>query len=122
MTQGYSGSFAVNGVNFLLPPTTGRWIPRDTLGLDGNNRPIYPALREFELHFDLMAVSDLQQLINSQLATVTGTTVVDLPKWGANDYLFYSYSGTMFQEPETGVYFAGYVSDVTLIIRNIRTN
>ena len=31
MTQGYSGSYAVNGSNFTLQPSEGRWEPKDPI-------------------------------------------------------------------------------------------
>lgn len=122
MSQGYSGSFAINGVNLTLPPSDGGWIVRDTLGRDGNNRPIYPAIREFEMRWNLISSADLQQIINAQLASVTGSIVSDLPQWGASDYLFYRYSGTIWNEVTVGHYFVGYTTDVTLVISNVRTN
>lgn len=78
--DGYSGSFAINGTNLSLPPSEGGWIIRDELGRDGNNRPIYPAIRQFEMQWALMPISDLFQVINAQLASVTGSIVSDLPK------------------------------------------
>lgn len=123
MTTGYSGTYGINGVNLLLPPSTGKWGERDVLGYDGNGRPIYPSIREFTMTWELMDVTSLQQLINAQLSVAnTGTSVVDLPKWGASDYLFDSYSGTFVNEVSVGQYFTGYVQSVTLLITNIRTN
>lgn len=122
MTQGYSGSYGINGVNLTLSPSDGGWVVRDELGRDGNNRPIYPAIREFEMKWDLISSADLQQIINAQLSSVTGSIISDLPKWGASDYLFYSYSGTIWNEITVGHYFVGYSTDVTLVISNVRTN
>lgn len=120
--QGASGTFAVNGTQLTLSPSYGHWLGRDTLGIDGNNNSIYPTIREFEMGWDLIPISDLYQLINTQLASVTGTLVWDLPRWGASSYIFYSYSGTRVNEPSVGQYFVEHASDVVLVIKNIRTN
>lgn len=120
--QGTTGTYAINGTNFSLPPSKGKWMQRDSLGLDGNNRPIYPSIREYEMTWELMPISDLKQIIDASLMSVTGTVVADLPKWGDTDFTFYSYSGTVFREPEVGEYFVDHVTDVRLMIGNIRTN
>lgn len=121
MTTGLSGTYAVNGTEFLAP-TTHRWIERESLGFDGNGRPIYAAVGEYELNWELMSVADLQTLINFGRASQTGTVVVDLPQWGAAGYLFNSYSGTYFNRPKVDSYFAEYVQGVSVIINNIRTD
>lgn len=118
--QGYSGSYSINGVK-ILQPTSHQWSEFDILGIDGNGRPIYPQIGEYQLDWASMSISDLSTLINfANFSLTTGTCVVDLPKWGDNDYLFYSYSGTYISFPIVGSYFAEYVEDVRLIIRNIR--
>jgi hypothetical protein len=123
MTQGYSGSYGINGTNLLLQPSEGKWNSRETLGVDGSGRSIYPALRSFELSWELMGTSELAQLINFQASiSNTGTVVSDLPKWGDAGYLFYGYSGTILSEVEVGAYFNTYVKDVRLVISSIRTN
>lgn len=119
--QGITGTFAINGTDLTLQPSTSKWLGRDDLGTDGNNRAIYPAFREYEMSFELMPVSDLAQLINAQLSSVTGTLVMDLPQWGASTYTFKSYSGTSAREPEIGEYFIDHVSSVRWLIANIRT-
>ena len=120
---GYSGTYAFQGVNLQLPPTEGQWEERDVLGYDGNGRPIYPAVRSFTMKWNLISSTDLQQLINAQRSVAnTGTVVVDLPKWGASDYLFDSYSGTFVHEIEVGPYFAQHTQSCTLLISNIRTD
>ncbi len=120
--QGTSGTFAVNGTELQLQPSSYQWMGRVQVGTDGNNRAIYPAIREFELAWDLISHVDLAQIINVQLACVTGTVVFDLPKWGDLVYQFYSYSGTSVREPQVGSYFVDHVTDVKLLIANIKTN
>jgi hypothetical protein len=120
--NGTSGSYAINGVELSLQPSTANWVGRDKLGTDGNNRPIYPSIRSFELKWELMPVSDLKQLIDAQLSSVTGSLVVDLPKWGDANYTFHSYSGTYVEEPQVGEYFVEHATNVLLLINNVRTN
>lgn len=124
MAQGFSGSYAINGVNFTLQPTQGNWAGRNLLGIDGEGHAIYPTIREFEVSWGIMSTAELKQIIDAQLAAGnTGTLVFDLPKWGDVDYKFFSYSGCTLREPEVGPYFAGgWIEDVKLIITNIRTN
>lgn len=121
MTQGYSGSYSINGVS-ILPPTQGRWVERDLISHDGNGRPIYAAIGEFEMTWQLMSTSDLKQLIDVARASQTGTVVSDLPQWGHADWIFQSYSGTYANRPSAGAYFAEYVEDITLLISNLRTD
>lgn len=120
--NGTTGSYAMNGTRLSLQPTYGNWQTRQELGRDGNNRPLYPAIREFEMGWDLMPTSDLKQIIDAQLTTTTGTVVFDLPKWGDTLYTYYSYSGTIVNEVTVGQYFAEHVQNVRLIVSNIRTN
>lgn len=120
--QGTSGSYAINGTELQLPPTTGKWSDRNSLGIDGNAHPIYSAVRQFVLSWGLMSPSEVQQINNFYLsAGNTGTVVVDLPKWGNSTYSFYSYSGCTLNEPEVGEYFCGYITDVTLVVNKVRT-
>ena len=74
-----------------------------------------------------MCSSDLIQAhanaaLAASLMSVTGTVVVDLPKWGDTDFTYFSYNGTVFREPEVGDFFVNHVTDVRLVIGNIRTN
>ena len=122
MTAGASGTYAVNGTDITLPPTSGRWMPRESLGIDGNGRAIYPGVREFELRWQLISPSDYNQLQTffSSIGN-TGTVVVDLPQYGAASYLFYSYTGCVLREPETGQYFTENQLSAFLLVTNIRT-
>lgn len=121
--QGASGTYALNGTRFILQPTEGSWDSRDVQGIDGNGHPIYSALREFNVSWQLAHPNDVKQLIDAyNIVQNTGTVVFDLPKWGDADYIFYSYSGCTMREPVVGAYFNGYISDVKLTILKVRTN
>lgn len=121
MTSGFSGTYAINGTNLTLLPSQGNWEAKEIIGYDGAGRPLYPAIGEFTLGWDLVPTSDLKQLIDFyDYVSNTGTCVIDLPKWGDVDYLFYSYSGTFPNRPTVGAYFMGYVTDVKMLITNIR--
>lgn len=119
--QGYTGSFGFNGTDLQLQPSTFKWGDRDLLGRDGDGRAIYPALGTFEMQWGLMSTENLEQLNNFFLSSQTGTMVADLPAWGHQDYYFQSYSGTLLDRPTVGEYFNTYVTNVTLMITNIRT-
>jgi hypothetical protein len=122
MTQGITGSYAVNGTNITIQPTSGQWRARDLLGIDGNGHPVYSPYRQFEMTWGL-ANSDEADELQTFFASLgnTGTAVVDLPKYADATYQFYSYTGCIIQEPEWGVYFAEHYTDVTLLITKIKT-
>jgi len=123
MTQGITGTFAVNGTTINLSPSNSQWDNKDVIGVDGNGHSIYPAVGEYKMEWGLMSTSELKQINDFYLTTLTtGTCVVDLPKWGDTDYTFYSYSGTILSRPTVGQYFAGYVKDVVLTVTNIRVS
>lgn len=120
--QGYTGSFALNGTNFTLQPSTFGWESRESLGVDGNGMPMYSSVGSFQIAWGLMSTSELNQLITIFDAMAsTGTVVADLPQWGHSGYYFKSYSGTVMNRPTVGEYFNSYVTDVRLVISNIRT-
>ena len=122
MTQGYSGSYAVNGVN-IPKPSTGKWEQKEMIARNGYGIPTYPSVTDFTLTWGILSTSELNQLLSFHLYVQnTGTVVTDLPKWGDAGYLFYSYSGTVVNRPSVGAYFVEYVEDVQLVISNIRVS
>lgn len=122
MTTGLSGSYAFNDVNLTLQPTTGKWTERTDYGMDGGRHPVYSALRNFELTWQLISPSDAKQLIDVyNTVGNTGSVVACLPEWGATEYQFRNYSGTTMQEPTVGEYFQGYIKEVKLLLLGIRT-
>lgn len=122
MTIGASGTYAINGTELLLQPTTGRWLPRDSLGFTGDGHPDYVGVREFEMSWQLISVNDSNQLQTFFNALgLTGTAVVDLPKYRSATYIFESYSGCTISEPQMDVYFEEHETSVTLLIYGIVT-
>lgn len=123
MTQGATGSFAINGIEFLLPPTEYKWLPRTLLGRDGMGHPIYSGIREFEIRWQLATQTDYWQLQEwFNMMSNTGTLVVDLPTYGASGtFTFTSYSGCTITEPEAEMYFSEHKTNMVLIVGNIRT-
>lgn len=118
---GLSGSYAINNTELTLQPSIGRWEEKQIIGYDGSGRPIYPAVGDFTLEWDLISTSDMKQLIDFyDYVSNTGTSVADLPEWGDNEYKFHSYSGTFPNRPIAGEYFMGHVSNVKMTISNIR--
>ena len=115
-------TYKVNGTDIPTQPTTGRWIPRTLLGVDGNGHGIYAGVREFELRWQASDPENVSQ-IQSWYDSVgnTGTLVVDLPYYLSGTYHFYSYTGCVLREPEIGNYFAGNHTNITLLVTNINT-
>lgn len=117
---GASGSFAIQGTDFLLQPTSTRWVDRNELGFDGGAHPVYPSVREFEMSWQLISMSDLSQIIGFYNSVQnTGTVSVDLPTWNGSSYSFQRYSGCTLGEPSVGNFFNGYVQEIRLLIYNI---
>lgn len=122
MSTGLSGTYGFNGTDLTLQPTTGHWVERTDYGVDGGAHPIYPAVRSFELSWELISPEDAKQIIDFyNVVGNTGTAVACLPQWGSIDYRFRNYSGSTLSEPTVGEYFQGYIMDMRLLILNIRT-
>lgn len=116
---GLSGTYAVNAVDIC--PEGAQWIERATLGTDGNGHPIYSSVKEFEFTWGFMSMSDYNALYSArQLVGSTGTVTVDLPDLSQADFRFKRYSGTVIHEPSVGQFFTDHLSDVRLLISNIR--
>lgn len=122
MTIGASGSYAVQGTNFTLQPTSGRWLDRDNLGFDGGGHPVYPSVRTFEMSWELINASDLSQIIGFYNQVMnTGTVAVDLPKWNGDPYQFTRVSGCTLGEPSVNQFFETHTQEVRLLIYGIVT-
>ena len=115
-------SWKINGIDFVLEPTSFRWLTRNSYGEDGWGHPVYVAPREFELKWNLISPTGANQLQNFFNAIgSTGTAVVEIPQYAAPTYVFYAYTGCVVHEPTWGSYFAQNYSDCTLLITNIHT-
>ena len=115
-----TGTYAVNNVAFALMPTTGRWMPRNLIGISGDGHDIYGRTREFQLRWGLASPSEFNQWytwFNS--IGVTGTVVFSLPQYGAATYEFKNYSGCTISEPNIGEYFTENHREVAITLRNI---
>ena len=122
MTIGASGSYGVNGTDFTLQPTSGRWIPQSPVAFTGDGHPIYPAVHEFQLRWSDIEQSDLNQLQNFRDSVIlTGTATVDLPAYRSASYIFTSYTGCSIYEPERGDYFTETTLEYSLVVGNIHT-
>lgn len=75
-------TYKFNGTAITLQPSSGQWQEREELDVDGNGHSIYPAVREFEIKWDLMSMSEFSQVetfYNNQ--GTTGSVVSELPLW-----------------------------------------
>ena len=119
-----TGTFGLNGTEFILQPSEGHWVPRNVLAIDGAGHPIFSAIREFELDWDIIDTptwNQLQAFYNT--CGNTGTVVANLPQYGATPFLYVPYSGCTMGEPEVQGSFLtqdGYLQKVKVVIMNIR--
>lgn len=115
-------TYAINGTELTIQPTTGRWVPQSAVGITPNGTPIYPAVRMFEIRWNLITQEEVNQLITF-FGTIgfTGTANVRLPQYNASTYGFVYYSGCVLYQPEFGVYFAEHTQDVMMMVGNIIT-
>lgn len=114
-------TFAINGTTLLAQPTDGHWRGREEKGVTGAGKPVYSAVREYELRWDFLTPAEYNQLQGFYFQSATGTLAVTLPRYGHDAYEDYIYSGCCLSEPEYGVYFEQYYQDVVLLVRNIHT-
>lgn len=115
-------TYIINGTSLTLQPESGRWIDRDGIGVDGNGHAVYSGVREFEMQWGFMSMSEWNELYGLFVAIGnTGTAVVSLPSYANSSWAFREYSGTVLREPEVGEFFETHVSNVKLLIVKIRT-
>lgn len=119
-----SDDVKINGHTFC--PTTVRWMPRQALDVQGDNRPIYSPIRSAELRWELNTYEDwasLQSLYDAIQST--GSAVVQLPGFPTatgTSMAYVEYSGAVIGEPQVGRFFAeSYPESVVLVISNIVT-
>jgi hypothetical protein len=111
----------INGTELTLQPTTHGWIPKVLLGTGGAGHGFYAPVQEYELNWEFISTTDLNQVIGLFNAVgVTGTVTAELPQYGAATYTFYVYSGCVLNELELSVFFEQHTSNARLLISNIR--
>jgi len=116
-----SGTYKINGNEIDLQPTSGRWLPREVIAIDGNMQAIYPLYHEFECTWQVETPANFKELQDwFEGMSAIGNIVADLPEYGADTYRFFSYSGCVIREPEMGRYFTEHHTEVTLLISKIR--
>lgn len=118
-----TGMVAINGTDLLIQPDV-HWVPRSNLGIDGQGHPMYSAIREVELDFELIDQATINQLEGFyNICGSTGTVAARLPPPFGPQFSFIDYSGCVLGEPEiAGKYFTedGYIPQVKVLIANIR--
>jgi hypothetical protein len=115
-------AYKIGGTELSLQPSSGRWVILDPLGIGISGMARYPAVKQFELLWDLMPLADYAQLYSLyESQSLTGTYVVELPDIEDNAWAFREFSGAVINHPTAGEYFQEHISDVSLVIRNIRT-
>lgn len=115
--------YRINNTDLLVQPTQGRWMPRDSLGIDGNGHMVYPKYRDFEMSWELIDVTSLKQLQDFfDNLGATGTVSVDLPTHKTASFGFTTYSGCVMREPEFGEYFEEHPGSIRLLISRIKTS
>lgn len=113
-------TYQINGTDFLLQPTTGRWMPRAPVEITGDGHPVYSAVREFELRWQLSDAESVDQLRDwFETTLLTGTASVALPSRSTGTYSFQTYTGCVLYEPEQGVFFNEFTTDLVMIVGNI---
>jgi hypothetical protein len=114
-------AYTVNGTALTFQPTRGRWNEQKELATDGNNRPIYPAVWEYELFWDGCSPAFFSTLRGLWEGTsTTGTAVITLPDPDSTIFEFKEYSGTVFEKPKMSEYFADTgLLQITMLVRNV---
>lgn len=114
----------------VLEPTSGRWLPRGAVDVQGDNRPLYTPVRAFEMSWTIDTYEQWSLLVATfnELQS-SGTCVVRIPAYPSltfpsatgSAYAFREYSGCTLAEPTIGEFFEGYPTDMALLIANIVT-
>src|SRR5215216_1456825 len=106
-----------NGTGLSLQPTDASWVEQDSLGITGNNRAVYPALREFQMTFNLSSQQNLYELWNYFQQIATGTLTATLPEYMSPVFQYKNYSGAIVRQPTVGNYFAEeFTSDIRVSV------
>ena len=113
--------YKIDGTELTLQPTSGRWLPRKVVGTDGNGHFIYTSVYEFEIIWGIANHSEWDQILDFfDAVNITGSVVVELPKYRSSTYQFYAYTGCVIQEPQMSRYFNEHPTKVKLLVHKIR--
>jgi hypothetical protein len=105
-------------------PSDFQWLPRETIGVSGEGRPIYPATRSVELRWEFSSFGEwaaAQVAFNANSFTgMSSITIPNFPTATGSVYAFKTYTGVFIHEPELGSpFFAGFPSDMVILVSNI---
>jgi hypothetical protein len=113
-------TYAINGIALDPQPTDGSWVSQQPEDRDGNGRPIYASVAEYELMWALAPTSLFQALLAHSVSTsTTGSVTATLPQYNEDDYVFTTYSGCFVERPEFDKYFENYMTNVRVRIGHI---
>jgi len=113
--------YEINGTALRLPPMRGRWVPRNVVGTDGNNKKVYDPTYSYQLEWGPMSMHQYQQLCEEwEKISVTGTASIILPQVCQGVWTGTTYTNVVFDEPETGYYWEQHALRPKLLVRNIR--
>ena len=111
----------INGIDFVLQPTTSRWMERQILDYNGLGQPVYSSIREHEMRWNLSTMEATQQLKQFFKASATGTIVLELPWFydpiSGSYYGYQIFSGALLNEPGQGAFFTENVTEFVLLAR-----
>lgn len=114
--------YHINNVHLTLQPSKGRWLDREVLGVTGSGHGVYSDFRQFEMSWDIINVSELDQIQGYfNVFGSSGTVSVDLPTYKTSTYGFTTYSGCVIREPTFSEYFEESPTSVSLLVVNIKT-
>lgn len=108
-------------------PSRVRWMPREPIDIQGDNRPIYGGVRSVQLRWELTSYEEWAALQhNYDQVRASGTATVQLPGFPTSTgsaMAYNEYSGTVLGEPQVGPFFAeSYPESVVIVISNIVTD
>lgn len=119
-----TGSFAINGTDLLIQPSEIKFVPRTTLAIDGAGHPIYSAIREIEIDYDIFDQATWKQLQDFYNGCGnTGSVVINAPSYAQGQFSYIAISGATMGEPEMGGDFLtpdGYLVKMKVVFMNVR--
>lgn len=113
--------YEINGQTLLLCPESGRWLDRESIGIDGSGRNNYEPNRSFELRWGPMSMEQHAQLCDLyQSVSRTGTADVVLPLLCGDTWTGVHYAAHM-DEPTFESYWEQNLLGTRVVFRDIRT-